>query len=114
MAHRFLFVILALAAACGTDPNSPDANPYASRTYSRLSPCPARRSGLDAFLCDRGDGQTPRIVTFDECVQEVGGDPNRDLFWNSTHPQQRECTVAGGASLSTIADLWLAVHTGRP
>ena len=110
MTHRFLLVALVLiTAACGADPNSPDANPYADRTYSRMSPCPTPPAG-DVSLCDRGDGQTPRLVSIETCIAEVGGDPMASSSWNDTHPQRAECLNTARVGLSTIADIWRAVH----
>ena len=113
MTHRLALVLALTLAACGADPNSPDANPYAGRTYSRVSPCPPAPAG-EISVCDRGDGQTPRFVSIDECAREVGGTPPLSGGWNSTHPQRPECLSSARVGLSTIADIWRVVHTGGP
>ena len=112
MTHRLALVLALTLTACAPDPTSPDANPYAGRTYSRMSPCPPRPSGAIG-LCDRGDGQTPRLVSEEACVIEVGGMTPLRASWNPTHPQYQECRTTG-AALSTIADIWRVVHTGGP
>ncbi len=113
MTHRLALVLALAFTACAPDPTSPDANPYAGRTYSRVSPCPTAPTGMIG-LCDRGDGQTPRFVSDDDCVREVGGDPNQSRGWNSTHPQRIECLASSRVGLTTIADFWRVVHTGGP
>ena len=110
--RRNILLALMLVLGCASDPNGSDANPYAGRTYSRVSPCPPAPAG-EIGLCDRGDGQTPRFVSEDACAQEVGGTTSLGLFFSSTHPQRMECLTAARVGLSTIADFWRAVHATR-
>lgn len=108
---------LAWALGCGGDgsgPGSldggtPDANPYAARTYSAIAcPLPPRPSAI--LLCDRGDGQVPRMVEVEVCMVEVGGDPKRTTGFTNTHPQYQTCLRSTRVGLLTIADVWRAVH----
>ena len=99
-----LVLLVVLALGCSADLTS--SNPYAGRTYRRTT-CPRPPMNVIS-MCDRGDGQTPRFVTLDECVAEVGGTLGGVHGWNSTHPQRPECLSTAGVGLSTIEDIWRA------
>ena len=97
---RYLLAAL-LTAACADD--------LATRDYT-LTTCPApfaqSASAYELEVCDRGAGQTPRFVTIEACVAELGLTiPAGTWSMASTHPARERCVMETRAGLNTPADI---------
>ena len=97
---RYLFAAM-LCAACADD--------LATRDYTIAEgPAPFAQSVTASWpeVCDRGAGQTPRFVTMETCIAELGlAIPAGSWSNGSTHPARERCVMETRAGLVTPADL---------